>query len=114
VNVNLALIAALAPLTTKLTGLVKYLSARQWRDAVTTLVPWVGAFVALEVGAHADLTRDLVLFDGGPALGKAAVGSLVLASAVVGSAGSLLADFRKAVDNTDTAVEPKLGGPPSP
>lgn len=110
-NGDLATWAALAATAVKFTSLLKYLTARQFRQAVTTVTPWVAGVAALAVGAHANVMDKVTLPGGGPPLSRLDVGSIVLAGIALGASGSFVFDFKKAVDGTDSAVEPPLGGP---
>lgn len=105
-----ATLAALAALAVKITSLIKYVTAAQFREAVTTLVPWLGAFVALLLGAEADATAGLVIPGLTEVLGNLDIASLALAATAIGSTGSVAFDFKKALDHTDSAQEPPLLG----
>lgn len=108
-----AALAALAALAWKITSLVKYLSAGQVRQAVTTVVPWVAAFVALLIGAQADATAAVVLPSVHVSLGDMDVASMLLLAATTGALGSTFYDVKTALDNTDSAAEPQLLPPSS-
>ena len=64
----------------------------------------------LLLGAAADATSGLMLPGLDITLGAADVASLALVATALGSSGSLAFDFKKALDNDDTAAEPALGG----
>jgi hypothetical protein len=101
---------ALVAIATHVTSLVKYLSAGQVREFVTGLVPVVGLFLVLLLGAEADATAGIVVPGLSAPLGALDVASLLLVSLAGGSGGATLFNFRRAVDNHDSAVEPPLGG----
>lgn len=88
------------------TSLTKYVSAGQFREVITQLlaVAWGIAAVFL-VGATEwageTVVGNLPLTDIDTP-GKVAVG------VIVGATGSVLYDFKKSRDNTDTASEPAL------
>jgi hypothetical protein len=106
-----ALGVVLAPLTAKATSFVKAMSAKAWRDAVTQVLAWgLGVGAVWLAAAANDFTGKWVLVEGGPDLAHTSVAALVLIGTAVGSAGSLLVDFRKAIDGSDSAKEPPLGG----
>lgn len=107
---DFATLAALAALAYKLTSLVKYITAGMFKDAATTVTPWVAAFVVLLVAAQADATAAIVLPGLHSTLGSMDVASLLIAAPALGASANVINDFRSAVDNTDTAVEPRLGG----
>jgi hypothetical protein len=105
--------ATLAALVVKFTSVLKYLSDRDWRQAVTQVVPWVAGIVAVALAAQADVAEGFIIW-GQQALGDLDFWSQVLAGIALGSAGSLTYDFKKAVDGSDSAAEPPLGGGAAP
>jgi hypothetical protein len=107
---DFATLAALAALVLKVTSLIKYLTAGMIREAVTTLVPWVAAFGVLVLAGQADATAALVLPGMKTVIGDMDIASLLLAAPVLGASASVVFDFKKAIDGTDSAAEPKLGG----
>jgi len=102
--------ATLAALVIKITSVLKYLSAGQVREAITQLIPWVAGVLTIMVAAQANVAEGLVVF-GDLALGQLNVWSQILAGVALASGGSLVYDFKKAIDNTDSASEPPLTGP---
>lgn len=108
--------AGLAALGVQVTSIIRYLSAGQGRSALTAVLPWLGLFVVLLLGAQADATADLAvpgLVDS--RLGSLDVASLFLVAATVGSAGSVaFVRFPRAIDVHETVAEPQLGGPALP
>jgi hypothetical protein len=104
--------AALAALAIKVTSLIKYMLTGQVRQSATTVVPWLAAFAVLMLGSQADATSAIMLPGLNVALGHADIASLMLAATALGSTGSVVHDFTKAVDNTQSAAEPKLGAFP--
>jgi hypothetical protein len=111
---DFATLAALAALALKLTSIVKYLTAGMFREATTTVVPWVAAFAVLALASQADATAALVLPGMKTMLGDMDMPSLLLAAPVLGSTASVVFDFKKAIDGSDSAQEPKLGGGTGP
>lgn len=106
-----ATLAALAALAAQVTSIIKYLSVRDGRAALTALIPWAASFVVLLLGAQADATAGLVLPGLQQTLGDLDVASIALAATAIGSTGSaVFAKFPKAIDNSDSAAEPSLGG----
>jgi hypothetical protein len=99
--------ATLAALVVKVTSVLKYLSAGKTREAITQLIPWLAGVVTVMVAAQANVSEGLVVF-GELALGQLNVWSQILAGLALGSGGSLVYDFKKAVDNSDSAAEPPL------
>lgn len=110
---QVATVAALAALASQLTTLVKFLTAREWTRAVTTVTPWVTAFGALVLGAQADATADIVLPGFIASLGDLDMASLVYAAVTIGAAGGLAHKALVSLDASQSAAEPALGGGPA-
>jgi hypothetical protein len=102
----------LAALATQVTTIVKFLTAGYFRQAVTALVPWAVAFVALLLAANAGEINDYTLPGLSDPLGAMDMASLLFAAAAIGSSGGLLYKAITAIDNTDSSAEPPLGGGP--
>jgi hypothetical protein len=100
--------ATLLALVTKFTGVVKYLSNREWRAVATQVLSWVVATAAVMIAAQADVAENLTTW-GNIALSDLDFWSQVLAGIAVGSGASVIYDYEKVFDNTNTAVEPRLG-----
>lgn len=111
---DFATLAALAALVWKVTSLIKYLTAGQGREALTTVIPWAAAFGVLVLAANADATAAIVLPDMKTTLGDMDLASMLLAAPTLGALASVGFDFKKAIDGSDSAQEPKLGGGPAP
>jgi hypothetical protein len=101
--------ATLAALVVKFTSVLKYLSSRAFREAATQVIPWVAGVLAVVLAAQADVSEGFIVW-GQQALGDLDFWSQVLAGIALGSGGSVVYDFKKAVDGTDSASEPPLGG----
>lgn len=91
----------------KIVDVLKYAVAAEWVPLRTQLVVWVAAIGVVLLAAQADLTEGLQLI-GGVALGNLNVWSLILAGLLIGSGASGTVDFKKALDNTDSAGVPPL------
>lgn len=102
--------AALVAIATHVTSLIKYATAGQFRDTVTGVIPIVGLFIVLVLGAQADATADIVIPGLATPLGLLDVASLALVALAGGSGGAQVFNYRMAVDNTASSVEPPLGG----
>jgi len=107
---DFATLAALAALAYKVTSLIKYLTSGMFREALTTLVPWAAAFGVLVLASQADATAAIMLPSMTVPLGDMDIASLLIAAPAIGASASTFADFRSAVDGSDSAREPKLGG----
>lgn len=101
-------LASLSLLVLKITSVAKFLSAGAWRDAITQLVAWAAGVGVIFVAANADMTESLA--PAGVPLGVINGWSLVLLGMAFGSAASFGYDLKAAVDHSDTAAEPPLGG----
>jgi hypothetical protein len=111
---DLTPVIMLAALVTQVTTIIKFLSAGYLRQAFTAVVPWLVAFLALLLGANASEINDYVLPGLSEPLHAMDVSSLLFAAAVLGSSGGLLYKAITAIDGSDSAAEPPLGGGPVP
>jgi hypothetical protein len=102
--------AALVAIATHVTSIAKYASAGDGKATLESLLPIVGLFVVLLVGAQADATAGVVVPGLTTPLGDLDVFSLVVVALAGGSGGAQLYNFRRAIDQHDTAIEPPLGG----
>ena len=107
---DLTPVILLAALATQVTTIIKFLTAGFFRQAVTALVPWVVSFVALVLAASAGEINDYTLPGLSAPLGDMDMASLLFAAAALGSSGGLLYKAITAIDQTDSAAEPPLGG----
>lgn len=101
--------ASLAALIYKVTSVLKYTSAGEFRQVLTQIIPWAAGVIGVCLAAQADVSSGLQVF-GDMALSQLDGWSLVLAGVSLGSAASTAYDVKKAVDNTDSAAEPPLSG----
>jgi hypothetical protein len=101
--------ATLAALFVKVTSVLKYLSAGQYRQAITQMIPWVAGIVGIWIVGHAEVVEGTALFAGGTPVDEYDFWSIVLVGAGLGSDGSLVYDFTKAIGG-DPPTEPPLGG----
>lgn len=101
--------ATLTALLVKVTSFLKYVSDGKWREALTQLVAWAAGIGVVVVAAATGVTEDLLIF-GHEVLGQMNGWSQILAGLALGSGGAFAYDFKKAIDNTDSAGEPPLGG----
>lgn len=99
-------LVALAALAVKVVTVIKSIG-KDNNKALTQVVTWLVGFGVMLLGAHAQVTSDLVVL-GSYRLGDLDVGSLFLAGTALSSVGSFGYDGLKAVDNTQTAADPPL------
>lgn len=100
-------LAALAALAIKIVSVIKAVG-KDNNLVVTQVLTWVVGIGVLFLAAEAELTEHLHLFAGAAELGKLDPPSLILAGLQLSSLGSFAYDVRKAIDNGDTAREPRL------
>jgi hypothetical protein len=96
-----------------LMNLVKYLRARDWNGIITLLTGWLVGFLAVWLFGSTDWGQTLTV-GGTKTLDLLSIGEKVIVGLVVVSAGSVLFDFKKSFDNSDSASTPPLVGPPKP
>lgn len=94
-------------------NLLRYLKAADWNGVLGILIAAVTGIGAVMLAAHSDALSNLHLITGGAALGTVNGATQIFLGVSVGSAGTVLADARKAFDNSDTADKPKLVDPPA-
>lgn len=99
-------LASLIALAWKFVDFIKYIKTRDVNGAVTQAATWVAGIVVVFLAASADITSTLEI--GGFALGEVNVWSKVLIGLSLLSLGSVAYDFKKAIDNTDSAHTPSL------
>lgn len=102
-------VATLALLASQITSIIRFITGGEGRRALTAVIPWLAAFAALGLGAHADATSTLTLPGFDVQLGDMDIGSLVLAAMTLGATGGFAHKVVTAIDGSDSAVEPPLG-----
>lgn len=111
--VTFTTVAAVGAVIYTAVNLLKYLRARDWNGVVTLLVAAViGIGIACWM-ANSDLTETLTPIEGGVPLKDMDFGSLALFGIALSSTFSVVTDFRKAFDASDSAAKPSLLPPPS-
>ena len=101
--------AALGTLIWKVISVVKMLTGRDFTAAVTQGLTWAAGIITVLLAAQADVSEAITVW-GTQTLGQLDGWSQVLVGLTLSSAASATYDFKKAVDNTDSAGEPPLGG----
>lgn len=94
----------------KLMSFFKYLSAKKWREVVTQLIVWGAGLAAVWIFGMSKFTRGITVGDGGITIGSLDAGAKIILGLTIASVGSFAYDFKKALDGTDSAGEPPLGG----
>jgi hypothetical protein len=98
----------IALLVAKVTDFVRFIRGHDWSSVLTQLLSWVAGVVGVFLTAHSDWGDWVV-----PGLEKAIAdvngATQVLLGMAISSFGSIIIDFKKAIDKTDSAVVPQLG-----
>lgn len=105
---EIAILAGIAFAVNKTVSVIKSLVNRDFNAAITQLVVWVVGFVAVVLAAHAAVTEALLVPGLTVPLGSLDWPSEVLLAWILGSTGSFVFDFKKAIDATDSSAEPSL------
>jgi len=101
--------ATLSALLVKFTSFLKYVSDGKYRESLTQVVAWIAGILVVWLGSVIQVTEDVIIF-GHETLGVMNGWSVILAGLAMGSGGAFAYDFKKALDGTDSASEPPLGG----
>lgn len=99
-------LAVLAALALKFTDFLKFVRVKDWNSVSTQAAVWVSGVVAVFLGSAADISAGVEVF--GSFLGDLDIVSQILTGLSLGSVGSVLYDFKSALDGTDSAVTPPL------
>lgn len=100
--------AGLAFAINKTVSVIKALFNKDMNTVVTQAVVWATGFAGLSLAAHAAVTEAYALPGFTEPLGSLDAASLGLLAWILGATGSFAYDFKKAVDGSDSAVEPAL------
>ena len=106
--VEFTTVAALGAVVYTAVNLLKYLRAQNWNGVVTLLVAAAIGIGIAAWAANSDITAALHPIEDGPPISDMDFGSLALFGVALSSTFSVVADFRKAFDNGDTAAKPQL------
>jgi hypothetical protein len=90
----------------------KQLLARQIREAVTQLITWGAGVGVVALLAASDFAAGIEV--AGLSLAGLNAGSLVLLGMTAASTASTAYEFKKSLDNTESAAEPKPTFSPGP
>lgn len=111
----LLILLGLAFAANKIVSTLKNLTTAATRgDAITQVVVWVTSVVVLVLAANASVTEHLIVPGLSDELGDLDLASFLVLGLIAGSSGSTVYDFKKAIDNTDSAAEPSLVKPSAP
>lgn len=90
----------------------RYAQARDGNAILTQVLAWAAGFGVVALAAHTPWAAGLKF--GEFPLADLNLAAQLFAGVAVGSAASVVADFKKAVDNSQSAAVPPLLGPPLP
>lgn len=102
---------AMLALVLKVVDFLRYAKARDYNGVLTQLITWVAGVVVLLLVAQTSWSAMIGV--AGVPLGKLGFWSLVFAGLTISSGASLVNDYRKAIDNSNSAAIPTLL-PPGP
>lgn len=105
---QLFLLLGLAFAANKIVTVIKGISAKSYNLAFTQVLVWVVGFFILLIATKAQVTQDLVVPGLSDPLGDLDFFSVIVLALVTGSTGSVVYDFKKAIDTSDSASEPRL------
>jgi hypothetical protein len=91
----------------KLVDFLKYLRNADWNGVVTLLLGWVAGVVAIQMIRLTDWDKEIKI--GALSVDQLDFQSQLVLGFVATSVAAVIYDFKKAVDNTDTASTPRLG-----
>lgn len=102
-------LATLAALVWKVVSIVKMATGKDYTPVITQGLTWLAGIIAVILAAQTDVAESVAVF-GTTTLGQLDGWSQVLVGLTLSSAGSVAYDYKKAIDNTDSASEPPLMG----
>jgi len=94
-------------LVLKFVDFLKYLKNWDGNGMVTILLGWVAGVAAVQLTRVTDWADEIKI--GAETVDKLDFGSQLVLGLVATSVAAVIYDFKKAVDNTDTASTPRLG-----
>lgn len=101
-------IAALAALVVKFTDFLKALTNKDWNAAVTQVTVWLGGVAALFLASATVWAKGKGFTLGDIPLTDLDAASKVFGGMSISSIGGVVYDYKKARDNSDSAVQPTL------
>ena len=101
-------VALLIGLIWKIGDWFKLVTNKDWNGAITQLFLWVVGSVVLLVASAANAFQSLTVPGISEPIGELNTWSLILLGFTIASSGSVLYDFKKAIDGHDSAKQPPL------
>jgi len=103
-----AALVVLAMLASKLLDFAKFLRAKDWNAVFTQVSAWAIGVAVLWVAGTAEVFKGVVIPALDTSIGSLDAGGLFLVGLSLTSLLSTVYDFKKALDNTDSAKTPPL------
>jgi uncharacterized membrane protein len=98
--------AAMIALVFSFTNFLKAVRNKDVNASFTQLIVWAAGIAAVVLFAHSDWASAIPV--GNFNLSDVNTASLIIIGLTVGSGATTAYDFKKAIDNTDTAADPPL------
>jgi hypothetical protein len=92
----------------KLVDFIKYARNGDWNGVLTLLTGWAAGLIAVALFVRTQWADEIRV--GNETLEQLSTWSKVVFAFAASSVAAVLYDFKKAIDNTDTASTPKLQG----
>lgn len=105
---TLVILAGIAFAVNKTVSTIKGVSSEDWNLVLTQLAVWVVGILAILLVGAANQFQSLLVPGFEEPLSNFDLSSKVALGWILGSSGSFAFDLKKAIDGTDSAVEPKL------
>lgn len=99
---------SVAALVWKFTDFLKAVTNANWNAVVTQLIAWGAALAALGVVAATSMADTVPVPGTDLMVGQLGFAEILLVALASGSGASALYDAKKAVDNSDSAAQPRL------
>src|ERR1700730_9198983 len=106
---DLTQLVALGSVVYTTVNFVRYALATNWSSVISQVLAWAAGVTATLVVAHTDLASAFMF--GGKNLGQISGESKFLVGLAAASSISIVYQFTKAVDNTQSAAVPTIGLP---
>lgn len=107
------LIATLGAFALKALDFVKYILNKDWNATITQAAAWITGIIVLWVASAASIFDAVNVPGLNVTFGSLDAGSLIFIGLNLASFFGVVYDFKKAIDNTDSAKTPPLTGTPS-
>ena len=103
-----------AAMIQKVTDLVAFVTAKDWKDVIKQAVAYVTGVVAVAVVKAAEVADEYVLPGFNKTLGDLNAAATVLVGIALASGAGVVRDFINSRDGGSSSYVPPIGGEPSP